>query len=101
MLWVLAVAFMAFVFGSIPFIDAMIVRYVDDAMRSRVAGMRLAIGLGVSAVAVYLLGPLVKASGFTTLLLAMAVISACTVLFVSLLPGEAETRAVAAPAPAE
>ncbi len=100
-LWVLAVGFMAFVFGAIPFIDAMIVRYVDDQMRSRVAGVRLAVGLGVSALAVYFLGPLVKASGFTTLLLAMAAIAACTVLFVSLLPGEAETRTAPAPAPAE
>ena len=39
---------MAFVFGAIPFTDALIVRYVDDRMRSRVAGVRLAIALGVS-----------------------------------------------------
>jgi MFS family permease len=100
-LWALAVGFMAFVFGAIPFIDAMIVRYVDDGMRSRVSGLRLAIGLGVSSLAVYALGPLVKASGFTTLLLGLAAISACTVLFVALLPGEAATRPVPAPAPAE
>jgi MFS family permease len=100
-LWLLAVGFMAFTFGAIPFTDAMIVRYVDDRMRSRVSGVRLAVGLGVSALAVYLLGPLVKASGFTTLLLAMAAIAACTVLFVALLPGEAATRAAPAPAPAE
>jgi predicted MFS family arabinose efflux permease len=100
-LWALAVGFMAFVFGAIPFIDAMIVRYVDDAMRSRVSGLRLAIGLGVSSLAVWVLGPLVKASGFTTLLLGMAAIAACTVLFITLLPGEAVTRAAAVPAPAE
>ena len=100
-LWALAVGFMAFVFGAIPFTDAMIVRYVDDRMRSRVSGFRLAVGLGVSAAAVYLLGPLVKAAGFTTLLLAMAAIAAGTVLFVSLLPGEAQTRMAPAPAPAE
>ena len=29
---------MIFIFGAIPFTDAMIVRYVDDRMRSRVAG---------------------------------------------------------------
>lgn len=98
--WILAVGFMAFVFGAIPFIDSMIVRYVDDGMRSRVAGMRLAIGLGVSAVAVYFLGPLVKAAGFTTLLLAMAAIATCTVAFIALLPGEAQTRPVPVPAPA-
>jgi hypothetical protein len=92
---------MAFTFGAIPFTDAMIVRYVDDRMRSRVSGVRLAVGLGVSALAVYLLGPLVKASGFTTLLLVMAATAACTALFVALLPGEAATRAAPAAAPAE
>jgi MFS family permease len=79
--------FMVFVFGSIPFIDAMIVQYVDDRMRSRVSGMRLAVSFGVSSLAVYLLGPTVKAAGFATLLLVMATISACTTLFVSMLPG--------------
>ena len=48
---------MAFVFGAIPFTDALIVRYVDDRMRSRVAGVRLAIAFGVSSLAVWLLGP--------------------------------------------
>jgi hypothetical protein len=70
-------------------------------MRSRVAGVRLAVGLGVSAAAVYFLGPIVKASGFTTLLLSMAAIAALTALLIALLPGEAATRPVAAPAPAE
>jgi MFS family permease len=94
-LYALVLAFMVFVFGAIPFIDAMIVQYVDDRMRSRVAGMRLAVSFGVSALAVYLLGPTVKAAGFTTLLILMAGISTLTTLFVSLLPGQ-----VAASAPA-
>src|SRR6266403_452920 len=101
--YVAMLAFMAFVFGAIPFIDAMIVQYVDDRMRSRVAGIRLAVGFGVSALAVYLLGPTVKAAGFTNLLLIMAGISASTTLFVSLLPGRIPTAAAAsasAPAPA-
>ena len=88
-LYALVLAFMVFVFGAIPFIDAMIVQYVDDRMRSRVAGMRLAVSFGVSALAVYLLGPTVKAAGFTTLLILMAGISTLTTLFVSLLPGQA------------
>src|SRR5216683_497815 len=93
--------FMVFVFGAIPFIDAMIVQYVDDRMRSRVAGMRLAVSFGVSALAVYILGPTVKVAGFTNLLLIMAGISASTTLFVSLLPGRIPTAATAAaPAPA-
>jgi len=74
---------------------------VDDRMRSRVAGMRLAVSFGVSALAVYLLGPTVKAAGFTTLLLVMAGISSLTTLFVSLLPGRIPSHApAAAPLPA-
>jgi predicted MFS family arabinose efflux permease len=99
--YALALAFMVFVFGAIPFIDAMIVQYVDDRMRSRVAGMRLAVSFGVSALAVYLLGPTVKAAGFTTLLLVMAAISATSTLFVSLLPGRVPApTTTAAPATA-
>ncbi len=86
-LYVVVVAFMIFVFGAIPFVDAMIVQYVDDRMRSRVAGIRLAVSFGVSSLAVYLLGPTVKAAGFSTLLAVMAAISASTTLFVALLPG--------------
>ena len=97
-LYVLMLTFMAFVFGAIPFVDAMTVLYVDDRMRSRVAGIRLAISFGVSSTAVYLLGPLVKASGFTTLLLVMTGISVMTTVFVALLPGMDPRRATA-PAP--
>lgn len=74
------------IFGSIPFTDAMIVKYVDDRVRSRVAGMRLAVSLGVSSLAVWLLGPVVKASSFATLFLLMAGISLCTAALVLLLP---------------
>jgi hypothetical protein len=55
-------------------------------MRSRAAGMRLAISFGISSVAVYLLGPLVKSSGFDFLLLAMAVIAALTLSAAAWLP---------------
>jgi MFS family permease len=94
-LYALAVGFMVFVFGGIPFVDAMIVQYVDDRIRSRVAGMRLAVAFGVSSLAVWVLGPAVKAAGFTTLLTVMAAIAALTSVFVSLLPG---TRPAATPA---
>ncbi len=63
-LYALQIAFMIAVFGAIPFTDAMIVRYVDDRIRSRVSGMRLAVSFGVSSAAVWLLGPVVKAAGF-------------------------------------
>jgi MFS family permease len=84
--YVVAIAFMAFVFGAIPFTDALIVRYVDDRMRSRVAGVRLAIAFGVSSLAVWLLGPLVKANGFPFLLGLMAVIAAVSAVAVTRLP---------------
>lgn len=87
-LWVLQLLFMAFTFGAIPFTDAMIVRYVDDRMRSRVSGMRIAISFGISSVAVYLLGPVVKAAGFGAVLITLACISACSLAFVAMLPTE-------------
>ena len=98
-LYGLMLVFMLFVFGAIPFVDAMIVQYVDDRMRSRVAGIRLAISFGVASLAVYLLGPVVKGAGFTTLLLLMAGISTLTTIFVAFLPGVVP-RPVAVPATA-
>ncbi|HET6801587.1 MAG TPA: MFS transporter [Casimicrobiaceae bacterium] len=85
-LYALMVAFMVAVFGAIPFTDAIIVRYVDDRMRSRVSGMRLAVAFGVSSLAVWLLGPLVKTAGFDALLLLMAAIAIVTLCVVLLLP---------------
>ena len=82
----LCVLYMGVVFGSIPFIDSMIVRYVDDRIRSRVAGARLAISFSISAIAVYLLGPVVKTSGFDFLLATMAAIAAVTFAAAALLP---------------
>ena len=48
-LLLLLLAVMVVIFGSIPFTDAMIVRYVDDRMRSRVAGARLTVSIGISS----------------------------------------------------
>ena len=88
--WMFAalIAVMIFVFGSIPFTDAMIVRYVDDRLRSRVAGMRLTVAFGFSSAAVWLLGPLVKGMGFASLLWIMAAIAAIRSAIVMLLPDE-------------
>ncbi|WP_406625289.1 MFS transporter [Acidovorax sp. SDU_ACID1] len=79
---------MVCIFGCIPFTDAMIVRYVDDSVRSRVAGMRLTVSFGISSLAVWLLGPVVKASSFATLFLVMAGIAICTASIILLLPAE-------------
>ncbi len=87
-LFVALAACMAFIFGAIPFTDATIVRFVDDRMRSRVAGLRLAISLGISSAAVWALGPVVKATSFGTLFTVMAVVALCTAGFVLLMPGE-------------
>ena len=87
-LLLLLLASMIFIFGAIPFTDAMIVRYVDDANRSRVAGVRLTVSIGISSLAVWLLGPFVKSMGFSALLWAMALIAACTATVVALLPSQ-------------
>ncbi len=89
--WALLIAlvlFMISVFGAIPFTDALIVRYVDNSMRSRVSGVRLAISFGISSIAVYLLGPVVKAKGFETLLYTMAIIGLITLTLVNFLPSD-------------
>jgi len=95
-LYAALVGVMILIFGAIPFTDAVIVRYVDDRMRSRVAGMRLTMSLGISSAAVWALGPVVKATSFETLLLVMAGISLCTATTLLALPGEPQ-RAAAQP----
>ena len=88
---VLLLAVMVTIFGSIPFTEAMIARYVDDRIRSRVAGARLTVSIGISSLAVWLLGPVVKASSFGTLLWMMTAIAACTVAHTSARIGEARS----------
>ena len=51
--------------------------------------MRLAVAFGVSSLAVWMLGPLVKTSGFDSLLLLMAAIALVTLGVVLLLPRSA------------
>ena len=92
----IAIAYMAFVFGAIPFTDAIILRYVDDRMRSRVTGMRLAVSFTGASLAIWLLGPAVKSAGFATMLVAMAGIATITAALVCFLP--ARDGADAAPA---
>ena len=91
----LQIGFMVTIFGAIPFTDAMVVRYVDDAYRSRVSGMRLAVSFAVASLAVYLLGPAVKLAGFDNLLLLMALIACCSAAIVSWLPDEAAVEPAA------
>jgi MFS family permease len=87
-MFVVLMLVMIFIFGSIPFTDAMIVRYVDDRLRSRIAGMRLTVAFGISSAAVWLLGPMVKNLGFATALLIMAAIAAVKAGIVFMLPDE-------------
>ena len=94
-LYALLLGAMIFIFGAIPFTDSMIVRYVDDRIRSSVAGMRFTISLGVSSLAVWLLGPLVKDWGFGALLTGMALVALCTAAMVLLLPSEQRRAATA------
>jgi MFS family permease len=87
-LFALLLGVMILIFGAIPFTDAMIVRYVDDRLRSRVAGMRLAVSAGVSSIAVWLLGPFVKTMGFTALFWILAGIALIKTLVLVWLPRE-------------
>ena len=95
--WLALLGSMVFIFGAIPFTDATIVRFVDDRMRSRVAGMRLAISLAISSVAVWALGPVVKAAGFATLFAVMAGVALFSAAVLLLLPREPRVL----PAPSE
>jgi MFS family permease len=97
-LFVALLALMVFIFGSIPFTDAMIVRYVDDRLRSRVAGMRLTVAFGISSLAVWALGPMVKEIGFSNALWILAGIAAIKAAIVLLLPDEPAVVKDAAPA---
>lgn len=90
--YVAQIVFMAAIFGAIPFTDAMVVRFVDDSMRSRVSGMRLAVSLGASSIAVWLIGPIVKQAGFTALLWLMVATSCITFVVVSTLPITSSAR---------
>ncbi len=83
------IGFMVFVFGAIPFTDAMVVRYIDDRLRSRVTGLRLAIGFGTSSVVVALIGPSVKAIGFPGLLRGLAGVAAFSLAALLFLPEQA------------
>jgi len=94
-LFALLLGMMILIFGSIPFTDAMIVRYVDDRLRSRVAGMRLAVSAGISALAVWLLGPVVKGAGFDALLWLMAAIALGRAAVLFWLPREPAPAAAA------
>jgi hypothetical protein len=70
----------------------MVVRYIDDAMRSRVSGTRIAISFGISSMAVYALGPFVKAAGFTSLMMAASGVAALGALIVLFLPNESQMK---------
>ena len=98
-LFVVAIGYMLLVFGAIPFTDAMVVKYIDDRMRSRVTGARLAIGFGISSVVVALIGPTVKAAGFPVLLMVLAGVSLVGAIALAFLPGDRDmSRAVLKPA---
>jgi MFS family permease len=90
--YVAAIAYMVMVFGAIPFSDTMVVRYIDDAMRSRVSGTRIAISFGISSMAVYMLGPFVKAAGFTQLMMVASGVAALGALIVLFLPNEKQMK---------
>jgi MFS family permease len=78
--------YMISIFAAIPFSDTLIARFIDDNMRSRVSGIRLAISFGVSSLTVIMIGPIVKTLGFNTMLLMMAGVACLTFLSLHWLP---------------
>jgi MFS family permease len=95
-LYLAMIVFMALVFGSIPFTDAIIARFVDDSIRSRVSGMRVAVSFGVSSMAVWALGPMVKAAGFDFALLVLGAVAICSLLITWQLPDDQSIRKASA-----
>jgi len=86
MFYLAQLAFMCAIFAAIPFTDAMIVKYVDDSMRSRISGARFAVSFGASSLAVWLIGPIVKSGGMVAFLWTMVATSAATLAVISFLP---------------
>ncbi|MFM9993865.1 MAG: MFS transporter [Burkholderiaceae bacterium] len=84
----MAIVYMVSVFAAIPFNETMVVRYIDNSMRSRVSGVRIAVSFGISSFAVFMMGPFIKASGFTSLMFVMSAIAAVSALIVLWLPGQ-------------
>lgn len=99
--YLLLIAQMVLIFGQIPFIDAVSVRYFDDRIRSRIAGLRFTIAFGISALAVAGLGPLVRSAGFHALFLLLATIAAMTVVLVLTMPDVEDAKRLPAAAAAE
>lgn len=97
--WLALLGSMIFIFGAIPFTDATIVRFVDDRMRSRVAGVRLAVSLAISSAAVWALGPAVKAAGFGTLFAVMAGVALFTAAVLTMMPAEKRAATTATVTP--
>jgi MFS family permease len=95
-LYAAMILFMVLVFGAIPFTDAIIARYVDDSIRSRVSGMRLAVSFGVSSMAVWALGPAVKTAGFGVSLFALGAVAICSLAITWQLPDEQSIRRASA-----
>ena len=92
--YVMQICFMCLIFAAIPFSDAMIVRYVDDSMRSRISGARFAVSFGASSLAVWLIGPIVKSWGMVFFLWTMVATSAATLLVISFLPSSDEEATI-------
>ncbi len=92
--YLVQIVFMCAIFAAIPFTDAMIVKYVDDSMRSRISGARFAVSFGASSLAVWLIGPIVKSGGMVTFLWTMVATSLATLTVISFLPSiESSTTA--------
>ena len=91
-----ALPLMLLVFGSIPIYDAIVARYVADAWRARVYAAKYVLSLGVSALAVPLIGWFhASPGGFAALFMVLAVLAIVVGLCAVVLPGERRVAATA------
>jgi len=93
---------MAFVFGQIPIVDAVLARYVPDAWRAKVLSVKFMLNLVIGALALLTARHVLAAGGgFATLMMVLAVAAGLVFLAALLLPARETGVAVPATAPAE
>ena len=91
-----ALPLMLLVFGSIPIYDAIVARYVADAWRARVYAAKYVLSLGVSALAIPLIGWFhASPGGFASLFMVLAVLALVVAGCALVLPGEKRVPASA------
>ena len=95
---------MAFVFGQIPIIDAVITRYVPDVWRTKVMSVKFMLNLVIGAMSLLTARAILAGGGgFEQLMVVLAIVAVLVFLSALLLPAQTDTDSepVTAPSPAE